>query len=174
MLNLNRIISYVLLLLSIALALCSCGTRKRVMEKTSTKVNTLEQKDIVAIKVNDITTDVQIIRTNDRVVYKAVDQTKPFFVEGKKYENVIIEKEFSKEVDSSQIKDNTRETKTDKSIQKTEIVQKEKKVAVERDNSFGFWDWFWLLLALIAVFFLVFRWNNIYAWIINLFKKVIV
>ncbi|MBW1297821.1 hypothetical protein [Aquimarina litoralis] len=160
------------------------------MEKTEQKVSTIHQNDvatiqandIVSITTNDINADLHVIKTNEKIIYKAIDNSKPFYVEGKKYQNVVVERKFIKEVDSSKIKDNSIaeaidntiiETK-DQSFKKEESEQKEKKVHVERNNSFGFWDWLLLLLAVVTVFFLVFKHKSIYGYVLTLFKKVVV
>lgn len=183
----SELIKHLLYLLCVLFLCCSCGTRKRVMERSEEKVSLVHQKDIAtlqandiaAITTNDISTDVHIIKTNEKVVFKAIDNSKPFYVGGKKYQNVVVEKKFTKEVDSSTITDQTisesinktiTETK-DTSVNKEERSSKKKKVAVERDNSFGFWDWLWLLLAVVAVFFLVFKRKSIYGYLLRMFKK---
>ncbi|TYP71475.1 hypothetical protein [Aquimarina intermedia] len=143
-----------IIFLLIIFLICSCGTRKRVMQKTVTEIETSEKKDVKKEEVIITVSNTDIKTAEDNTTYTPVDNTKPMEVEGKKYYNVVIQKKKKTQTDSSKtVKKENRieEDKTETDIKKKEL---KKDVAVDRDNSFSFWDWFWLLLAIAIVWLL--------------------
>lgn len=134
-------------ILAISVLLVSCGTRKRVMQKSTSRLKVVERKDIVKNDNIKIETNAFIIREADKVIYRPVDSKKPMIVDGRESINTIIEKETTKEIDSTKIETEITSNRTDNSIIEIDKKEDNKTTTVDRDNSFGFWEWFWLFLA---------------------------
>ena len=152
--NAYRVLISVILAAFIILLICSCGTRKRVMQKTVTEIEASEKKDIKKEEVILTVSNTDIKTTEDNTTYTPVDNTKPMEVEGKKYYNVVIQKKKKTQIDSSKTVKKENRIEEDKTETKIEKKELQKNVDVDRDNSFSFWDWFWLLLAIAAVWLL--------------------
>ncbi|WP_106793986.1 hypothetical protein [Aquimarina sp. Aq78] len=134
-------------ILAVSVLLVSCGTRKRVMQKSSSLVKAIEKKDIVKNDNINIETNAFIIREVNKVVYRPVDSEKPMIVDGQESINTIIEKETINEIDSTKTETEITSNHTDNSTIEIDKKEDEKTTTVDRDNSFGFWGWFWLFLA---------------------------
>ncbi len=130
----------------------SCGTRKRVLQKTNSDIIQIQNLDIV--KTDDITlqTNIAVKKTSNSIRYKPVDNTKPIIIDNVKYTNTIVEIDLIQESDSTKILQRKQSEIIDRSTTNIDVKKSKKTTNVDRDNSFDFWDWFWLLLALAALF----------------------
>lgn len=155
-------------ILAISILLASCGTRKRVMQKSSIHLKAIEKKDLFRSDNINIKTNAFIIREADKVIYRPVDSEKPMIVDGRKSINTIIEKERTKEIDSSKTETEITSSHIDNSIIEIDKKEDNKTTTVDRDNSFGFWGWFWLFLAFGAVVLILMNRVRIFRFFKNL------
>lgn len=130
----------------------NCGTRKRVLQKTNSDISQIQNLDIV--KTDDITlqTNIAVKKTFNSIRYKPVDNTKPIIIDNVKYTNTIVEIDLIQESDSTKTLQRKQLEIIDRSTTNIDVKKSKKTTNVDRDNSFDFWDWFWLLLALAALF----------------------
>lgn len=158
-----------ILFLILIVTFYSCGTRKRVMHKKEKQISSIQQNDIVKTTTTDIKTDFFVIESQEEIILTPINKELPYTVNGKTYQNVTIHKKTSKKIDSTKTVDKSILQESDKSKTETTYTEKSKEVKVDRDNSFGFFDWFWMLLAIVLVLVVVFRWKNIYRYILSVF-----
>lgn len=149
----------------ILLIFLGCGTRKKTLEKTSEKIETTEIKDIVVTEEKDVIKNTSVEKKEEVIIYTPIDNSKPIEVDGKKYLNTKVEKKIINESKDVILEDKTVNKVVDNSIKEVETIKEVKKLDVERDNSFSFFDWFWLLLAICAVVVIVWKRGTIYSWI---------
>ncbi|WP_139062437.1 hypothetical protein [Aquimarina megaterium] len=154
--------------LVIVLLLCcmSCGTRKRTMQRTEVQTTKIEKRDIVKNETQQIETNAFIIRETDKIIYTPKDNSKPMKIGEKEYKNTKIEIVTTKEIDSTKTKEKKISNTSDKSKIKTDKKEDNKKVEVERDNSFNFWDWIWLFLAAGVVYYVFKKRKSIISWFV--------
>jgi hypothetical protein len=133
----------------------SCGARKvnkveKVEEKTKTEV--IEQKDSV---VEVVKTDIKYNVETDEIEITAIDSTKEFVVEGKKYFNARIKIKKKKD-NTIYLKDN-KVSKTSLKQSKT-VVKELKKDNVKIVDKKASYAWIlWLLILLLILYML---WKN--------------
>lgn len=138
-------------ILFLSLILFSCGARKVDNNKTVAKTAIVETEKLIDSSKIEINTKVVDCTATDEIVIEPIDNTKPIFVEGKKYENVRFTKR--------KIKNDILTTQKEKQAKavvfegKKEIKQsvEVKHKQIERKNSY--WWLLWLLL-LIPIYYI--------------------
>jgi hypothetical protein len=128
-----KAILFWVLVLSIAIALNSCGTRK-----VTTSLETMEQKELVTNQ-SDLTFELD----NRRYVYTAtddlelvpVDNSKPMIVNGKSYWNAKFKRSKSQTTDSSKVAIKSQDKS--KAVSQKQISTKTKDKNTDRKTYWG-------------------------------------
>lgn len=162
---LYRIILFVVLML-----MFSCGSKKKVVERSKEQSIEIVNKDVQRSKTNNITTNIIIEQNDLKTTVRPIDESKPSKYNDNEFQNaeIVIEKSEKKQEGSTVDKSVTdlsdqSDYHNDKSSGK---VSKD----IDIDRSWGVMDWLWLFLAvaivLLAVRLYVKKINPI-AWIKN-------
>lgn len=128
-----KAILFWIVVLSIAIALNSCGTRK-----VTTNLETMEQKELVTNQ-SDLTFELD----NRRYVYTAtddlelvpVDNSKPMIVNGKSYWNAKFKRSKSQTTDSSKVAIKSQDKS--RSVSQKQISTKNKDKNTDRKTYWG-------------------------------------
>lgn len=159
----------IITLLAIILLL-SCGSKKKVVERSKEQSIEIVNKDVQRSKTNNITTNTVIEQNDLKTTVRPIDESKPSKYNDNEFQNaeIVIEKSEKKQEGSTVDKSVTdlsdqSDYHNDKSSGK---VSKD----IDIDRSWGVMDWLWLFLAvaivLLAVRLYVKKINPI-AWIKN-------
>src|SRR5690606_33308827 len=91
---LYRIILFVVLML-----MFSCGSKKKVVERSKQSTVEIVNKDVQRLKTNNITTNTIIEQNNLKTTVRPIDESKPSNYNGNEFQNaeIIIEKSDKKE-----------------------------------------------------------------------------
>ena len=147
---LYRIILFVLLML-----MFSCGTKKKVVERSKEQSIEIVNKDVQRSKTNNITTNTVIEQNDLKTTVRPIDKSKPSKYNDNEFQNaeIIIEKSDKKEqasiIDKSTIDYKNLSTKRD------EINASSVNKNVDIDRSWNVLDWLWLFLAVGIVLFVI-------------------
>lgn len=138
-------------LIFLSLLLIGCGSRKVIVDKSQTKTETIESTKIV--DTSKIDTNIKTIdRTNTtEYIIEPIDNTKPIFIEGKKYENVRFKTlKKANNISSHEIKKETKGVIIDaKKEVNRQVFVKHKEV----EKTFSYWWLLWFLL-LIPIYYI--------------------
>lgn len=133
-------------LIFLSLLLIGCGSRKAIVDKSQTKTETIESTKIV--DTSKIDTNIKTIdRTNTtEYIIEPIDNSKPIFIEGKKYENVRFKTlKKAKNISSHEIK---KESKGVTIAAKKEVKQQTQSKHKEVEKTFSYWWLLWFLLLI--------------------------
>src|SRR5699024_6732670 len=147
---LYRIILFVVLML-----MFSCGSKKKVVERSKQSTVEIVNKDVQRSKTNDITTNTIIEQSDVITIVRPIDESKASTYNDTGFKNaeIIIEKSEKKE-DISVVDKSTIDYK-DLSTKKDEINTSSVNKNVDIDRSWGVMDWLWLFLAVAIVLFAI-------------------
>lgn len=147
---LYRIILFVVLML-----MFSCGSKKKVVERSKEQSIEIVNKDVQSSKTNNITTNTIIEQNDLKTTVRPIDETKPSKYNNNEFQNaeIVIEKSDKKEqgsvVDKSTINQKDLLTKRD------EINASGVKKNVDIDRSWSVFDWLYLFVAVGIVLFAI-------------------
>lgn len=162
---LYRIILFVVLML-----MFSCGSKKKVVERSKEQSIEIVSKDVQRTQNNNITTNTIIEQNDLKTTVRPIDESKPSKYNNDEFQNaeIVIEKSDKKEqvsvVDKSTINQKYLLTKRD------EINASSVKKNVDIDRSWGVFDWLYLFVAvgivLLAIRLYIKKINPLY-WLKN-------
>lgn len=162
---LYRIIAFALLML-----LLSCGTKKKVVERSKQHSVEIVNKDVQRSKTNNITTNTTIEQNDLKTTVRPIDDTKPSKYNNNEFQNAEIVIEKSEKKEQVSVVDKSITDHRDLSTKKDEINTSSVKKNVDIDRSWGVFDWLWLFIAVGIVLFairLYIKKINPIAWIKN-------
>ena len=133
-------------LLTIILLL-SCGTKKKVVERSKEQSIEIVNKDVQRTQNNNITTNTIIEQNNLKTTVRPIDETKPSKYNDNEFQNaeIVIEKSEKKEQASTIDKSVT--DLSDKSDYHNEQSNSALNKDIDIDRSWGVMDWLWLFVA---------------------------
>ena len=138
-------------LIFLSLLLIGCGSRKVEVNKSEVKTNIVESTKIVDTSKIETSTKIIDCTDTEEIVIEPIDNTKPIFIDGKKYENVRFK---------TLKKKNNISTHEVKKEQKGVIIDAKKEVNrqvfvkhKEVEKTFSYWWLLWFLL-LIPIYYI--------------------
>lgn len=162
-------------LIAIVISFCvSCGSKKKVVNRSQEKVVEIYQKAVDSQISNDITSNAVIIQQDSKITIKPSDPSKPSKYGGIEFQNAEITKEATNTNITTNVVDKsvTDLSKTDNSEKTVEKKTVDKNIDVDR--SFNVFDWLWLFLAIAIVLFairLYVKRINPFKWIMGQLKR---
>ena len=147
---LYRIILFVVLML-----MFSCGSKKKVVERSKQSTVEIVNKDVQRSKTNNITTNTIIEQNNLKTTVRPIDESKPSNYNGTEFKNaeIIIEKSDKKKQVS--VVDKSVTDLSDKSDYHNEQSSSTVSKNIDVDRSWGIMDWLWLFVAVAIVLFVI-------------------
>jgi hypothetical protein len=144
-------------LIILSLLLVGCGSRKVIVDKQETKTEVSQSTKIVDI--SKIDTNIKTIdRTNTtEFIIEPIDNTKPIFVDGKKYENVRFKT--LKKANNINTTESKKEVKGVIIDAKKEVKQQIEVKHKEIEKTFSYWWLLWFLL-LIPIYLIYRKYKN--------------
>lgn len=158
----NKLKNYAIITMLICtlLHLVSCGARKTSKLETTEKVKTETTDNSKTETITDTNTKVIDCTDTDEITIVPVDNTKEIIVNGKTYKNVVLK---HRKVKNNIVVDKVeKQAKTEQKAIKT-ITKAKKSVEVKQTErkANNFWNWFILIVCLIA-FILFVIWSRNY------------
>lgn len=133
----------------------SCGTKKKVVERSKGQSIEIVNKDIQRTQNNNITTNTIIEQNSLKTTVRPIDETKPSKYNDNEFQNaeIIIEKSDKKEQVS--VVDKSVTDLSDKSKLHNEQSSSTVNKDIDIDRSWGVMDWLWLFVAVGIVLFAI-------------------
>ena len=144
-------------LIILSLLLVGCGSRKVIVDKQETKTEVSQSTKI--IDTSKIDTNIKVIdRTNTtEFIIEPIDNSKPIFIEGKKYENVRFKTlKKANNINTTQSKKEVRAVVIDAKKQVRQQIEVKHK---EIEKTFSYWWLLWFLL-LIPIYYVYRKYKN--------------
>lgn len=139
----------------LVLLVSSCGTKKKVVERSTESSVAIESKALETKTENDITSNVTFIHEGSKLTIKPSDPNKPSMYRDIEFQNAEIIKSDVNQSLQIEEKDLTKNYLTN--FVKSEKAETKKTVNknIDVDRSFNVFDWLWLFLAIAIVLFVV-------------------
>ena len=147
---LYRIILFVVLML-----LFSCGSKKKVVERSKEQSIEIVNKDVQRSKTNNITTNTVIEENYIKTTVRPLDTSKTSNYNGKDFKNAEIVTEKSEKKQEASTIDKSVTDLSDKSDYRSESDSSGLKKDIEVDRSWNVFDWLWLFVAVGIVLFAI-------------------
>ncbi|QLE02871.1 hypothetical protein HX109_15330 [Galbibacter sp. BG1] len=139
----------------LALTICSCGSKKKVVERKKEKSIEVIEKDVQSSVKNDITSNAIIRKEGKRTIVEPIDETKPSSYNGVDFQNAKITQQDVKENLTTETSDKSQTDFIDNSSASTETETDDLNKNIDIDRSWNVFDWLWLFLAVAIVLFAV-------------------
>lgn len=155
--------------------LFSCGTKKKVVERSKEQSIEIANKDLQRTKTNNITTNTIKKQYTVKTTVKPLDESKPFKFNNNVYENAEIVTEKSEKKEEISTIDKSATTLDDQSDYHNEQSSNTTSKDIDIDRSWGIMDWLWLFVAVAIVLFVIrlyVKKINPIAWIKKAFRSV--
>src|SRR5690606_15838592 len=126
--------------LILLLLMFSCGTKKKVVERSKQHSVEVVNKDVQRSKTNDITTNIIIEQNDLKTTVRPIDESKPSKYNDNEFQNAEIVIEKSKKKEHVLVVDKSTVNHRDLSTKKDEINASSVKKNVDIDRSWGIMD----------------------------------
>lgn len=137
-----RIILFVVLML-----MFSCGSKKKVVERSKEQSIEIVNKDVQRSKTNNITTNTIIEQNDLKTTVRPIDESKPSKYNDNEFQNAEIVIEKSEKKEQVSVVDKSVTDLSDKSDYHNEQSNSTVNKDIDVDRSWGVMDWLWLFVA---------------------------
>lgn len=130
----------------------SCGSKKKIVERSREQLVQIENKDVQANIKNDIVSNITIVKRGKKRTIKPTNPDKPSKYGDTEFENAEIIEEETSEAINTNTQDNSEIDLSDNSEAKNEAESSTLNKNIDIDRSWGLFDWLWLFLAIAIVY----------------------